>query len=90
MSYDLHSTNIPPVERIERYFCKNCQQTFERVFPRRDVCTFVHPPNTCCHYGDTVITRRQLQKERELQQAVEQERVEKEENNEQEKNITSN
>lgn len=76
MPTDQHNSNIPPVERVERYFCKNCQQTFERTFPRRDVCTFVHPPNTCCHYDDTVITRRQLQKERELQQAVEQEKQE--------------
>lgn len=64
--------------RTERYTCNICKQTFERVFPRCIMCMVIHPPGTCCHYGDTVITKRQLQKEREVQQAVEQEKKENE------------
>lgn len=68
---------IQQESRIERYTCDKCGETFERVFPRTLVCLVIHPPNTCCHYGDTVITKRQLQKERELRQAIEQEQNEK-------------
>lgn len=77
----LHKMTILQEHRTERYTCNICKQTFERVFPRVLACVVIHPPGTCCHYGDTVITRRQLQKERELQQAMKQELVEKEANN---------
>lgn len=76
MPTDQHNSNIPPVERVERYTCDNCGETFERTFPRKIQCLVNHPFGQCCHYGDTVITRRQLQKEREVQQVVEQERKE--------------
>lgn len=72
----LHQMTILQEQRTERYTCNICKQTFERTFPRSIVCLVIHPPGTCCHYGDTVITKRQLQKEREVQQVVEQEREE--------------
>ena len=65
--------SILPENRTERYHCDTCGETFERVYPRRITCLVIHPPGGCCHYGDAVVTKRQLQKERELQQAVEQE-----------------
>jgi hypothetical protein len=61
-------TTILPESRTERYCCNQCNETFERTYPRPEssICTINHAKG-CCHYGDTIVTKRQLRKEAELQ-----------------------
>jgi len=49
-----------PPESDRAYKCPKCKQWFLEGNVR---CLVAHPPDTCCHYGDTPIPEPRAEKE---------------------------
>lgn len=51
-------------ERKEIYYCNNkrCLQWYEKTIPPVVTCCVIHPPGSCCHVGERVLSREEVKK----------------------------